>query len=192
MTESRTKQQTRKAIQDAFIQLLDKKSVEHITAVAVAQKAGINRSTFYVYYEDVYSLLSDIEESILRIIRGHSEELLQDVMLGNAETISRLAMELLDTQVERLVVLLGPHGDHAFSLKLIELAKPLFLKAFGETEPAPELDILLTFEMAGVVGVYTQWCANGRTQPLEVVVHVLQRILQAGLQDVRAAAHALQ
>ncbi len=191
MAESRTKQQTRKTIQDAFIQLLGETSVEHITAVSVAQKAGINRSTFYVYYEDVYALLSDIEESILRIIRDHSEELLQDVMLGNAETISRLAMELLDTQAERLAVLLGPHGDHAFSLRLIEIVKPLFLKAFGETEPASDLDILLTFEMSGVVGVYTQWCANGRKQPLEDVIHAIQHILQAGLQDV-IATHALQ
>ncbi len=180
--ESPTRARTRKRIQDAFIRLLEQTDIEQITVVDVAREAKVNRSTFYEYYEDVYALQDEVEEEILNTIQTYAGELRKDLKNMDREDVYQLSMQLLDTQGDHLVALLGPHGDHAFSLRLIENAKPLILGIIGQPQTTEDLDVLLTFEMAGIVGVYTKWCMDGKKRPLDDVVLELQKIMQAGIQ----------
>ncbi|OOM80564.1 TetR/AcrR family transcriptional regulator [Clostridium sp. BL-8] len=53
---------TRQLIKEAFGTLLQKKEFDAITIKDIAQKAAINRATFYAHYEDKYALLEDIIE----------------------------------------------------------------------------------------------------------------------------------
>ena len=54
---------------DAFWSLYRDKPIEKITVKAICEKAGCNRSTFYEYYTDSYSVLEDIEEELLDYVR---------------------------------------------------------------------------------------------------------------------------
>lgn len=47
---------TKESIKKAFQNLIEKKSFSHITVTNIIEKAKINRSTFYKYYEDKYKL----------------------------------------------------------------------------------------------------------------------------------------
>ncbi|GKU25194.1 hypothetical protein CFB3_33990 [Clostridium folliculivorans] len=53
---------TRQLIKDSFRILLQKKGFDSITIKDIAEKAAINRATFYSHYEDKYALLEDITE----------------------------------------------------------------------------------------------------------------------------------
>ena len=44
---------------EAFLALLEKKDFAYITVKEVCEKAGVNRSTFYLHYETVSDLLSE-------------------------------------------------------------------------------------------------------------------------------------
>ena len=48
----------------ALLELLEKKDVEFITVTEIAKKAGVNRSTFYLHYENVYELLEETVGSL--------------------------------------------------------------------------------------------------------------------------------
>lgn len=43
----------------ALLLLLEKKDLEFITIKEICQKAGVNRSTFYLHYENIYELLEE-------------------------------------------------------------------------------------------------------------------------------------
>ena len=43
----------------ALISLLKKKSLEYITVSEICEKAGVNRSTFYLHYENIGDLLEE-------------------------------------------------------------------------------------------------------------------------------------
>lgn len=43
----------------AFLELLDRKDMEYITVKEICEKAGVNRSTFYLHYENIGDLLSE-------------------------------------------------------------------------------------------------------------------------------------
>ena len=49
---------------EALLQLLEKKDFAFISVKEICQKAGVNRSTFYLYYETTNDLL---EETIERL-----------------------------------------------------------------------------------------------------------------------------
>ena len=43
----------------AFLQLLEKKDFEYISIKEICEKAGVNRSTFYLHYDNISDLLSE-------------------------------------------------------------------------------------------------------------------------------------
>ena len=43
---------TKRAIYNAFVELLSEKEINHITITDISKKADINRKTFYNYYSN--------------------------------------------------------------------------------------------------------------------------------------------
>lgn len=50
---------TKKLIHDSFIELIDEKGFDKITINEIAERAQINRSTFYLHYADKYEWLNE-------------------------------------------------------------------------------------------------------------------------------------
>ena len=51
-------------IRKAFYELLEEKGLQKTTVRMIVERAGINRSTFYLHYQDKYDLLESIEEEL--------------------------------------------------------------------------------------------------------------------------------
>lgn len=51
---------TKKAIQNAYLKLIEQKAADKITVKDIAQECNINRNTFYYHYQDIYSMIEDI------------------------------------------------------------------------------------------------------------------------------------
>lgn len=65
MQNQSKRDKTRQTIRETFLSLYREKDISKITVTEVCKAAGINRSTFYTYYEDVYALQSSLEEETL-------------------------------------------------------------------------------------------------------------------------------
>ena len=50
---------TAQLMNQALMSLLEKKDIEFITVTEITKKAGVNRSTFYLHYENIYELLEE-------------------------------------------------------------------------------------------------------------------------------------
>lgn len=46
----------------AFLEILEKKELPYITVKEICEKAGVNRSTFYLHYETIRDLLAESVE----------------------------------------------------------------------------------------------------------------------------------
>ena len=63
---------TRKAIRDSFIRLLNEKPLNQITIRNIVDDCGVNRNTFYYYYQDLPQLIESIvNEDADRIIQEY-------------------------------------------------------------------------------------------------------------------------
>lgn len=60
---------TKRAIRSAFFELIREKPLEKITVREIAERAEINKTTFYAHYETVYDLVDQLEqEAVAEVI----------------------------------------------------------------------------------------------------------------------------
>ena len=50
---------TKKAIMETFLYLVEKKPLEKITVRDLVDECGVNRNTFYYYFQDIYAVLEE-------------------------------------------------------------------------------------------------------------------------------------
>ena len=81
---------TKKAIQESFLKLLTERPLSQITIKDIVADCGINRNTFYYYFEDIPKLIeSMVEEDAERIIETYpTVEKFEDCL----ETVVDLAL----------------------------------------------------------------------------------------------------
>ena len=59
---------TKRAIQKAFIELLREKPIEKITVKEIAERAEINKTTFYAHYETLDALTNQMEQQTVQMV----------------------------------------------------------------------------------------------------------------------------
>lgn len=66
---------TKQAIVQTFLQLLNEKPFAKITVTDIVNRCGINRNTFYYYYQDMFALVDELfNEDIQDIVARHREQ----------------------------------------------------------------------------------------------------------------------
>ncbi|WP_315118515.1 TetR family transcriptional regulator [uncultured Clostridium sp.] len=69
---------TKTSIEDAFVQLLSKKTLEKITIKDITDFADINRATFYAHYDDKYQLFDEIlHNRSIELIATHTVHIVE-------------------------------------------------------------------------------------------------------------------
>ena len=62
---------TRKLLQQAFQELMTDRGFQDISVQDIADRAGINRATFYAHFEDKYDLLrASVSDALEQQLRG--------------------------------------------------------------------------------------------------------------------------
>ena len=56
---------TKKAIMESFLHLMEKKPLDKLTVRDIVDDCGINRNTFYYYFQDIYAVLEEYCDQIV-------------------------------------------------------------------------------------------------------------------------------
>ena len=59
---------TKKAILESFLHLVGKKPIDKITVRDIVDDCGINRNTFYYYFQDIYAVLEELCRSVFEAL----------------------------------------------------------------------------------------------------------------------------
>ncbi len=65
--EDRRVKRTKKALREAFLKLLETKTVDQITVTELTSLADVNRATFYFYYTDILDMLQQIQNEVYQL-----------------------------------------------------------------------------------------------------------------------------
>ena len=86
-------------LDEALIELLEEKDLEYITVKEICQRAGVNRSTFYLHYETVADLVNETAEMVNRRFLSYfpqqKEELFRGVDSREPEDLILVTREYL-------------------------------------------------------------------------------------------------
>jgi AcrR family transcriptional regulator len=174
--EDRRSIKTKRAIRNAFLELLKEKSINRISVVEISKLADLGRGTFYLHYKDVYELMEHLENELI-----HNLEILYDTsypcgnstnMLKFTETITKYMEEnreifLVLTRIE--------NGG-----RILEKIKYFFNKKLlsDEVEVVTELyraEVL--FIVSGAFGILEAWLKEGMKMSSKSVSEMLNHVL---------------
>ena len=189
MKHHEMRESTSRSIMDAFWSLYRDKPIEKITVKAICEKAGCNRSTFYEYYTDSYSVLEDIEEELLDYVRRKLTEELP-ASLANSFPEIRLDTENLTPlsnmyteKGEYFSTLTGEKGDPYFQYKYKQTVKKLLTQMLDD--PAKKFDlsasIVAEFTASALIGAFNCWYPQREDYPAEKYALLLVSLLTNGV-----------
>ncbi len=168
--------QTRQNLIDAFWELYCEKRIEKITVREITTKAGYNRSTFYEYFNDVYDVLEQIEESLLPNIEDMPPLL---PTMGNESVPIDSFIKLYSSSSKYYTVLLGDNGDPAFAGKIKNGIKTKLLEQLETSESNMEIDYTLEYMLSAMIGILTYWFKNNENISKEDLVKLMYELMNS-------------
>lgn len=162
-------EQTKTNLKEAFFELYTQKPIEKITIHQITDRAGYNRGTFYLYYNDVYDILREIEDMLLHEIDILiHEKLLNQLPLDILKCIGMI-VDIHQSYSKYVIVLLSDNGDPAFETKLKELLKPFWTEYFlsDETRTELETELLLEYHLSGLLALISKWLSYSDQMDVE-------------------------
>ncbi len=174
---------------EAFLELIEKKDFAYVTVKEICEKAGVNRSTFYLHYETVADLL---KESAQHIIDGFVASMPYDT----ADFLERLGDRPLDELYLITPEYLTPYlsyikenrrifrttVEHASTLMMdnayAELNRHVFepiLDRFGV--PTADRRYMMQFYISGLIAIISEWLKNDCKDSPDRIISVMQKCI---------------
>ena len=175
---------TKRRIREALMALVLEKSVEKITIKELAERADIDRKTFYLHYGCIGDVLSEMQEELLArlesIISGYDLFQPDFDALAMFREINSVILESTDFYRRMLVM----DRYSFFYDKLKEAMKTFLTDKYGQLlENASisriKLDLYLEFVTTGIMAVYVHWLRHPEFD-LDVVAQAASEIAYGG------------
>ena len=174
---------TKLIIRQTLVPLMKEYPVSRISIKMLCERAGINRSTFYAHYTDVYDLLKQIQEEIIGEISAHISG--SAFVEQNNLTIQALEQILCYAKAnsELFEVLLSENGDFAFQREIMLLAQHKTIQTLQHTKQLGQnvSDYLQYFVVNGALSVIQKWLADGMKEYVTEMAELCSTLLYKGL-----------
>ena len=169
----------------ALLSLLEKKAFEYITISEICEKAGVNRSTFYLHYENTSDLLKETTSYVLESFSSYfkidTESItakfadceLKDLIYINEKYLHPYLSFIRDNQRVFMSVLSQPStfGSAAiFQRLLVNIFTPI-LDRFHY--PRDEQNYIMRFYLNGITAIITEWLKDGCEKSIADISSIL-------------------
>ncbi|WP_138752133.1 TetR/AcrR family transcriptional regulator [Paenibacillus sinopodophylli] len=157
---------TRQLLRDAFIELLQEIDIEKISVNRLAERATINRVTFYLHYRDIPDMLEkmadDMVVDIQKVLDGTPPH--PDAKEGESWPKLVSLLEHLAKHEKFYKVILATHRMTIFSDRLLKLLAKLVSERIETRESDPDRssaviqkDIAIWYSSSALIGTIISW-----------------------------------
>lgn len=169
------KTSTKEDIKEALIQLLSEEKFENISISKLCKRAGINRGTFYLHYEDKYQMIDSLKSDILSQLYSFFEE------EGEYSKRFMIAKFYVLRANERLINALtrshyidfrGAIREFITSIILSEKQEAATQRFLEENFHIPQKYALEIF-LSSVEGIISLWIAGGAQEEPEEITQMI-------------------
>lgn len=172
---------------EALIALLEVKELEYITIKEICQKAGVNRSTFYLHYETLSDLANEAMEVVNKRFQSYFEQKaedlidhiddmqLKDLVFINKEYLQPYLQFIRDNKKIYRAAFRNPDGMQVhiqykdFKKYILE---PI-LKRFNVPDEIQKYYIAYYIE--GIIAIVKEWIADDCRDSIESIIDVIEK-----------------
>lgn len=192
MNKSESKYYNTAVVMDeALLLILENKDYEFITVKEICQKAGVNRSTFYLHYESMNDLLEEaiemINQKFYSTFNVNPTFIQENIKNKNKDNLILITSEYLTPYLKFIY-------EHKKLFKLT-ISKPYLLKSvdafsfMNEKYFAPimgvfgiEKDIqtyMIKYYINGIIAIVNEWLKNDCDKSIEEIIDILFKCIRA-------------
>ncbi|WP_106498398.1 TetR/AcrR family transcriptional regulator [Lentibacillus sp. Marseille-P4043] len=161
---------TRQLLRNAFIELLQEMDIEKISVNSLTKRAGVNRVTFYLHYQDITDMMEKLADDMIvdisnvldqaTIIQQPTEKLDWEKMM--AEFLEHIAED-----ANFYKTILSTKGIPIFRNRLLMLLEDRIIYGVERRgsdsrihKAGIQKDILIWYDSAALIGVIIAWLRN--------------------------------
>ena len=173
-------------LDEALIELLEEKDLEYITVKEICQRAGVNRSTFYLHYETIADLVEETLEMVNQRFRSYfpqrEEEVLGDMVSREREDLVLVTREYLlpylrfirDNKKVYRAAFQNPGGMRTEAR--YEGLKQYILHPILARFAIPEAHqpYYITYYVEGIIAIVKEWLRQDCADEVEMIADIIE------------------
>ncbi len=172
--EDRRVKRTKKNLRDSLFTLLEEKNISQITVTELTTLADVNRSTFYLYYNDIFDMMDKIQQEIYAVFVETVVSFKSD--FEDIESIIKYCSRFLEFCKEnytvcRFITRNDCNNHLAEKIKLaVRCVIPDSAVYYAEDDPR---SFLTTFAISGMLATILEWMNSGMKISVEDMARFL-------------------
>ena len=178
---------TKKAIRNAFAQLLSVKELDDITVKDIAELADINRKTFYNYYSGVHMILEETENEIVEDFEAAIRDLPPDKLVREPYLLFSRLSAIINADIDFYEPLMKVNRSSSLIAKVSEMLKQKVRESYAAFSRVGEetFNIMVDFTFSGLFSVYQSWFNSERRQSLGEISRTLSTLCFEGINGLK-------
>ena len=162
---NKRRKESMERIEKVFVELLQTKELDEIRVSDICKRAGLNRTTFYANYADIYGLADAIRNKLENEVTDlYEDEITQRF---NSNDYLKLFRHIKDNQIfYQTYFKLGYDNEYKVIAYDVNLAREHFHNQFVEYH--------MEFFKAGITQIIKLWLKNGCSESPEDMVEILK------------------
>lgn len=172
---------------EAFLELLSRKSFAYISVKEICEKAGVNRSTFYLHYETIGDLLNEsmqyMSSQFLTYFKASTRSMISRLRDCPLDELNLITPEYLTPYLNYIrdhKRLFQTAVENASFLRLDETYDKMFRYVFlpileRYQIPEPDRPYTMAFYVHGLMTIISEWLHDDCADSIDHVIAVMQR-----------------
>lgn len=170
---------------EALISLLEKKDIEYITVKEICDAAGVNRSTFYLHYENISDLLKETTQYILdkhfsyydvdkrSVVRKlENSERNELIFITHEYLLPYLTFIKENSRIFKLAI------KHFEVMNMDEVYGKMFKYIFEPILarfciPEKERPYVIKFYLTGIFAIVMEWLKNNCEEYINLIINII-------------------
>lgn len=169
----------------ALIKLLDKKPFDYITVKEICQEAGVNRSTFYLHYENTVELLEEAIEytndEFLSYFKDADESFISNMNSKSNDELLLITPSYLKPYLKYIKENKALHSSGVLknaymkpNEKFEKMAKHIFYPIMERLKiEENKRDYILAYYTHGVIAIVEQWLKNDCKESIDEICDII-------------------
>lgn len=168
-------------LQQALILLLYEADFDHISVSKICQTAGVNRSTFYAYYDNQYDLLEEAYDYLVELFRAEFATYQAAVSPNEdqslvSEQYLKPYLQFVRDHARIYRIYLTHQRDFHHQDRFDQLVANIFRPRYQKHGVMDEEKIryMSSFFMAGITQVISRWLRRDCHEDIDEMVEIIQ------------------
>ena len=169
----------------ALLSLLEKKEFEYITIREICEKAGVNRSTFYLHYENTCDLLRETTQYVLDSFLSYFTEDRKSISLNLEECNINELFFITPEYITPYLTFIKDNRQifkttikHLGTMEFDRVYQKMFDNIFSPVLsrfkfPENERPYVMKFYLSGVTAIVMEWLENNCSESIENITKII-------------------